>query len=361
MYCSKCGVQNNDDANFCKGCGESLKQELAISNDNTMVDKQQKDVNDVENFDHKLLETFIAKPEKVAFYEDAFQVFENKSKLWKWSWWAFFGGILFLIHRKIYGIALAIIVISIILSLTQEIHPAIKVIALIFTWSTWIAIGGFGIKLVHSKFLHLKKIIPLYTSNQNDQFKEMTIKGEFVAIWKILVGFIIFIVVFVSLLMYVQQNNTDTTDTKISEETVQPIAAQAGDYKQTETTLSSSNGTLEAISTQLLYNGKPILDDGLLSIKHTVHLKNYDLSLIQSGGGTACPAMFYFVTTSKNRYTITPSFGTCTDIVHVVEHDNTISVSMNGFAGPFESEEFQEEVSRRMVTYTYENGKVIEQ
>jgi len=36
VYCSKCGTQNDDQANFCKSCGASLKPEVVITANETI-------------------------------------------------------------------------------------------------------------------------------------------------------------------------------------------------------------------------------------------------------------------------------------------------------------------------------------
>lgn len=53
----------------------------------------------------KLLEAYIQKPEKVAFYQRGLAKMQQAGVFvfqWHWSWWAFFFGWAFLLYRKAY-------------------------------------------------------------------------------------------------------------------------------------------------------------------------------------------------------------------------------------------------------------------
>ncbi|MDR2151881.1 MAG: DUF2628 domain-containing protein [Helicobacteraceae bacterium] len=57
-------------------------------------------------YDEKMLEAFVAKPEKMAWYRDLYDRCYADGFLsfkWKWSWWAFLSnGVWFLLYRKTY-------------------------------------------------------------------------------------------------------------------------------------------------------------------------------------------------------------------------------------------------------------------
>ncbi|WP_162473647.1 DUF2628 domain-containing protein [Serratia microhaemolytica] len=58
-----------------------------------------------------LLEAHLQKPEKVQIFKDAYTKFNinNQFKFaFSWSWWAFFGGAVYFLYRKMYSMALVI-------------------------------------------------------------------------------------------------------------------------------------------------------------------------------------------------------------------------------------------------------------
>ncbi len=67
------------------------------------------------DYDEKMLEAFINKPESLAWYKSAFSRFNVNGidkMAWAWSWWAFFGGIFYLLYRKAYLAALGLFAVS---------------------------------------------------------------------------------------------------------------------------------------------------------------------------------------------------------------------------------------------------------
>ncbi len=62
-----------------------------------------------------MVEAFVDKPDVTQWYEEAFATYEHngvESMRWYWSWWAFFGGFLFLLYRKQYVAALVLFLLS---------------------------------------------------------------------------------------------------------------------------------------------------------------------------------------------------------------------------------------------------------
>ncbi len=67
------------------------------------------------DYEYRMLEAFIGKPEKTQWYRDAFSAFQYNgadTMRWYWSWWAFGGGFLFLLYRKQYVAALVLLILS---------------------------------------------------------------------------------------------------------------------------------------------------------------------------------------------------------------------------------------------------------
>lgn len=94
------------------------------------------------------IKAYINKPESEDFYIKAFEQYEvngiERFK-WVWSWWAFAGGIFFLLYRKLYIEALVFFILGIIAS-------KVTFASIIL----WIASGGVFIYFVYKRY---KKIV----------------------------------------------------------------------------------------------------------------------------------------------------------------------------------------------------------
>jgi len=115
----------------------------------------------------------------------------------------------------------------------------------------------------------------------------------------------------------------------------------------------------------LLYRGKPVAPavegNSGLSIVASYELGKSDVLLLQNTGGSACPALFRFVTVGPAGVRPTPEFGTCSDIIFPTTDGKTgISVAMVGFAGPFESEAVQKKAGMTKKVFQYANGQIVE-
>jgi len=113
-------------------------------------------MNETKEYSNKMIEAFIGKPEKTFWYQNAFSMFNingvDKMK-WKWSWWAFFGGFLFLLYRKQYIPALVVFLASILFSLVPFAGLIIAIL-----------VGGYGTYFVYkgykAKLLEIERNIP---------------------------------------------------------------------------------------------------------------------------------------------------------------------------------------------------------
>ena len=114
----------------------------------------------------------------------------------------------------------------------------------------------------------------------------------------------------------------------------------------------------------LLYKNRPlnpeIQGNNSLSVAGTYRLGNSDVVLIQDNGGTACPAQLYFVTVSTSGVKATSAFGTCTDLINAKQVADSISVTMPGFMGPFESKAAQRKAAKEKHVYLFKGGILTE-
>ncbi len=72
------------------------------------------------SYDDAMLEAFVQKPEKFAWYKKTFAKYSQngvEAFTWSWSWWAFFAPVWLLLYRKSYLAALGYFVAAIVFSL----------------------------------------------------------------------------------------------------------------------------------------------------------------------------------------------------------------------------------------------------
>jgi len=102
----------------------------------------------------------------------------------------------------------------------------------------------------------------------------------------------------------------------------------------------------------LLFKGSPVQPavqaNDSLDLSEPYKIGTSDVVLVTNNGGTGCPAEYYFVTVTKSGAKVTPSFGTCSDLMKVKRVGDSISVSMPGF----------ERAARERHLYIYRAGVV---
>lgn len=128
-------------------------------------------------------------------------------------------------------------------------------------------------------------------------------------------------------------------------------------------------GKLSVSDNVLLLDGKPVNPrvegNNSLGFVVQVALKNRRAVLVQNNGGTACPATYRWVTVSDGGYTVSPEFGSCSDLVKISTVSKTLVVTMPGFAGDSEPAAERKRAARTRMTYAYdgktltENGKPV--
>lgn len=141
---------------------------------------------------------------------------------------------------------------------------------------------------------------------------------------------------------------------------------ESGDDQTADTPFGKLSSSQDNV---LLLDGKPVNPrvngNDSLSFIAQVALKNRRAVLVQNNGGTACPAIYRWVIVSDGGYTVSPGFGSCSDLVKVSTAADSLIVTMPGFAGPFEAPDEQKSTARKRMQYVYdgktvtENGKPI--
>ena len=115
----------------------------------------------------------------------------------------------------------------------------------------------------------------------------------------------------------------------------------------------------------VVLNGQTVLSPQEESVRIVRHapVGAEDVLLLQSGSGTACPALFQVLVVSAQGTQVSPKFGSCSDLVFAVVEEKRnqaprLSIRMLGFAGPFEPEEEQRKAALKMVEFVYQQGSL---
>ncbi|MDR2151880.1 MAG: DUF2628 domain-containing protein [Helicobacteraceae bacterium] len=174
-------------------------------------------------YDEKMLEAFVVKPEKMLWYRDLYDraMRFGKPKLcWKWSWWAFFGGLFFPLYRKAYLAALGVYGINVLLSILVQffmpqwvatynggyISEDMK-LELIRFFAFYLAtviglavvVGGYASYFIIKRYCDLKEAIEAKYANEEDRVAIMARHGG-VHQWVVTLAIIIAAIVNVFLL-----------------------------------------------------------------------------------------------------------------------------------------------------------------
>ena len=104
---------------------------------------------------------------------------------------------------------------------------------------------------------------------------------------------------------------------------------------------------------------RPSIDgNNSLGLNNPIRIGNTDVVVVVDNGGTACPAMYYFVTVSKAGARASKSFGTCSDLANVEQVGNSVRVSMPGFLGSHQPESAQLRAAKQQHVFTLRGGVV---
>ncbi|MEN8148006.1 MAG: DUF2628 domain-containing protein [Campylobacterota bacterium] len=127
--------------------------------------------NSGQDYDNKMLEAFINKPEKTAWYKNAFSQYSvnGVAKMtWVWSWWAFFGGLFYLLYRKAYMPALILLV----LIIASSFIPLGGLIL-------WVLTGGLAPYFVYKTYLDRKAEIESAIQDEPKRIETMRAVGGY--------------------------------------------------------------------------------------------------------------------------------------------------------------------------------------
>jgi hypothetical protein len=114
----------------------------------------------------------------------------------------------------------------------------------------------------------------------------------------------------------------------------------------------------------LSFKGRPVKplvqgNDGL-SLLDKFSIGATDVVLVRNNGGTACPALYHFVTVSAAGAKATKFFGTCSDQAEAARKGDAVTLTLHGFQGPFEPEAKQAKADKERHVFVFRDGVVTE-
>ncbi|MEE9444094.1 MAG: DUF2628 domain-containing protein [Cocleimonas sp.] len=123
------------------------------------------------------IEAYINKDTSTNFYQRGFAKYSAAGVdqfAWHWSWWAMFGGVFYLLYRKLYMEALVFFVLFAVIGMIPFAGLA-----------AWIASGGILPYLVYKRYKKVKAQVETNFSNLNEQHNALREVGGYNqwAIW----------------------------------------------------------------------------------------------------------------------------------------------------------------------------------
>ena len=148
-----------------------------------------------EEYQNKMIEAFIDKPEVTLWYQNAFSKFNTNgvdTMNWHWSWWAFGGGAAFLLYRKQYIAALVLFISSFVLGMIPFVSLIMMVLA-----------GGYSSYFVYKGFKKKLREVEQNIDDIDKRLETMRIVGGYHSwvIWLYAI-FSIFIVSYLAIILY---------------------------------------------------------------------------------------------------------------------------------------------------------------
>lgn len=146
-------------------------------------------------YEVRMVEAFVDKPgdpEKGRWYANAFSKYDVNgidSMRWKWSWWAFFGGIWFLLYRKAYAAAGGLFLLSF---AAAFIPPAGLIL--------WILTGGYATYFVYRVYKNKKLQIEATQADEEQRIQMMRELGGYNQ-WVLVVAIILNLLVLFGIIL----------------------------------------------------------------------------------------------------------------------------------------------------------------
>ncbi len=139
----------------------------------------------------QMIEAYIDKEKSEDFYKEAFAKYSAAGVdqfAWHWSWWAMFGGVFYLLYRKLYLEAL----IYFVLFATVGMIPFAGLVM-------WIASGGILPYFVYKRYKKIKEQVEQNLSGDEEQLQALRTVGG-VNPWAIWLGVALHVIMWIGVI-----------------------------------------------------------------------------------------------------------------------------------------------------------------
>jgi hypothetical protein len=112
----------------------------------------------------------------------------------------------------------------------------------------------------------------------------------------------------------------------------------------------------------LLFKGHPlnpeIQGNNSLNFVKKLSMGATDVILLEDVGGTACPELYYLISVTADGARPTPEFGSCGELLNVIQQGDTILITTRGYMGPFEPKAARAKAAKEKHVFTFRAGVV---
>lgn len=124
---------------------------------------------EIGDYDYRMIEAYIDKPEVTDWYVNAFSKFNINGMdvmRWHWSWWAFFGSVFYLLYRKSYMAAGILFILTLVIGM-------IPFGGLIL----WILTGGYAPYFVYKTYKDKRLEVEAQIHDEEKRIETMRLVG----------------------------------------------------------------------------------------------------------------------------------------------------------------------------------------
>jgi hypothetical protein len=126
---------------------------------------------EIGDYDYRMIEAYIGKPEVTDWYVNAFKKFNINgidTMRWQWSWWAFFGSVFYLLYRKSYLAAGVLFLLTLVIGFI----PFGGIVL-------WILTGGYAPYFVYKTYKDKRLEVEAQIQDEEKRIETMRLVGGY--------------------------------------------------------------------------------------------------------------------------------------------------------------------------------------
>lgn len=145
----------------------------------------------IDDEQYQMIEAYIDKPEVTQWYVNAFSRYSINGidvTRWNWSWWAFFGGVFYLLYRKAYLPAIILFVLNLLVGVIPFGHLIL-----------WILTGGYAPYFVYKTYKEKLLEVDTVFNDRAKKIETLRVLGG-TNVWALWAGIIVSVILWASFL-----------------------------------------------------------------------------------------------------------------------------------------------------------------